>query len=928
MGAEKHVTSVFVHGSPGATVSVRRTATTMQSARPATPEETCTELVPLVPLYTERGTGICYPPAGVRVYEGSPSPPENYVDACATACRNQKSPESDDQPATWASSGAATGFSVLPSSDDQKGRCYCNHMTWATCPAQTATFSLYTFYDFTAHHTYDCTGAKGRYVVVQSANGIDEVSVCSEGAVKSAKDLISSDVRRDGHWQVPGPTGTPYAALYIAAHHHAGRTIAQEENEILASGYVAGVAIVLTSDHYGCPEQTFERDPTTNANGWKGDTNSLTLCGSTIYCRSLGYYSCSPGSYFSFFAATHPSLSYVAAVTNPLTSSNVFSWWSGVRPLETVGKKVLLVLLGTPVHYVEIDPSGDFSVATSSPAFSEVDVPWHNIGSDFCSSASLTSGSLSTLQSCKEQCEGTVYCNYISYHADAKWCMTHPTCETRTANSGYNAYGFTPPSIYYVGVASHDVYEDDSKTLHNCVSPTFMFTFLKGNTFCDFSVGANGKAFFAGQYENPSGTPVMEADGLAICAQRALQRGQSPFISYRAATGYCYIYDKAITDCDKTFEDYDLYLVTPLLLATELQAKGVAACPSETKLTFAECKRNAVAYGFTWRGELALAQVGCTVRLDNSDVWYNSGTSGPNDVNHAPVCAATARSAAWDLCPRGTFQDEVGKTICKTCPSGHVQAGQGRTSCETCDVTSSNQDRPCSSLGECTQDLQPLSLGWRLGPPGGICSDTCVNGATYHGERQKQLNSFAAFKYVMEMLDIFDVGVELANPGSGRNYAGSPFLFEGGGFYNAYWYDVDGGGSGSTWLVGNEGGLNPAHQPMCCCVPEGPAGVLNDEHQGTIFNDGTNLPTVTAFHEKLCPLPVTMVNRGPNPTTNNYLPLARCEGDCDSDAHCADDLICYLRTTDEAVPGCLTGGSGDVSTYDYCVDCSSLLVRL
>lgn len=52
-------------------------------------------------------------------------------------------------------------------------------------------------------------------------------------------------------------------------------------------------------------------------------------------------------------------------------------------------------------------------------------------------------------------------------------------------------------------------------------------------------------------------------------------------------------------------------------------------------------------------------------------------------------------------------------------------------------------------------------------------------------------------------------------------------------------------------------------------------------------------------------------------------PLGLCEGDCDSDADCAEGLRCFFRDNSEfeatTPPGCAKGGSGDVSTSDYCV---------
>jgi hypothetical protein len=46
------------------------------------------------------------------------------------------------------------------------------------------------------------------------------------------------------------------------------------------------------------------------------------------------------------------------------------------------------------------------------------------------------------------------------------------------------------------------------------------------------------------------------------------------------------------------------------------------------------------------------------------------------------------------------------------------------------------------------------------------------------------------------------------------------------------------------------------------------------------------------------------------------MPLGLCQGDCDTDDDCLDELICFQRDYLERVPGC--SGQGTAS-YDYCV---------
>eukprot|EP00980_Cylindrotheca_fusiformis_P005677 scaffold1184_cov132-Cylindrotheca_fusiformis.AAC.98 len=53
--------------------------------------------------------------------------------------------------------------------------------------------------------------------------------------------------------------------------------------------------------------------------------------------------------------------------------------------------------------------------------------------------------------------------------------------------------------------------------------------------------------------------------------------------------------------------------------------------------------------------------------------------------------------------------------------------------------------------------------------------------------------------------------------------------------------------------------------------------------------------------------------------SNDPSDLGLCEGDCDTDSHCRDGLICFQRDSREAVPGC-EGGESDTSLTDYCID--------
>ena len=61
---------------------------------------------------------------------------------------------------------------------------------------------------------------------------------------------------------------------------------------------------------------------------------------------------------------------------------------------------------------------------------------------------------------------------------------------------------------------------------------------------------------------------------------------------------------------------------------------------------------------------------------------------------------------------------------------------------------------------------------------------------------------------------------------------------------------------------------------------------------------------------------------GNNGNPKSAFPLSLCEGDCDSDADCDGDLVCFKRDGGEAVPGC-SGGTEALGPSDFCIDTSS-----
>ena len=65
------------------------------------------------------------------------------------------------------------------------------------------------------------------------------------------------------------------------------------------------------------------------------------------------------------------------------------------------------------------------------------------------------------------------------------------------------------------------------------------------------------------------------------------------------------------------------------------------------------------------------------------------------------------------------------------------------------------------------------------------------------------------------------------------------------------------------------------------------------------------------------------VKKGSSECTSSNT-CARCKGDCDDDNDCTGNLKCFSRDNKEQVPGCSTGGSSDLTNFDYCYDELSL----
>lgn len=57
---------------------------------------------------------------------------------------------------------------------------------------------------------------------------------------------------------------------------------------------------------------------------------------------------------------------------------------------------------------------------------------------------------------------------------------------------------------------------------------------------------------------------------------------------------------------------------------------------------------------------------------------------------------------------------------------------------------------------------------------------------------------------------------------------------------------------------------------------------------------------------------------GDNGEPAEAFPLGMCDGDCDDDDDCGENMICFQRDGGEAVPGCI-GGENDLDDTDYCI---------
>lgn len=79
----------------------------------------------------------------------------------------------------------------------------------------------------------------------------------------------------------------------------------------------------------------------------------------------------------------------------------------------------------------------------------------------------------------------------------------------------------------------------------------------------------------------------------------------------------------------------------------------------------------------------------------------------------------------------------------------------------------------------------------------------------------------------------------------------------------------------------------------------------------------TGAPTITNRPTLVPLVPIPLTDFGGTPPADKF-PLEFCQGDCDKDEDCAEGLICFQRTSNETVPGCI-GGETDIKKTDYCI---------
>ncbi len=84
--------------------------------------------------------------------------------------------------------------------------------------------------------------------------------------------------------------------------------------------------------------------------------------------------------------------------------------------------------------------------------------------------------------------------------------------------------------------------------------------------------------------------------------------------------------------------------------------------------------------------------------------------------------------------------------------------------------------------------------------------------------------------------------------------------------------------------------------------------------------DSITKPTTTTTTTTTTTI-LTLSDIGNDGEPAEVFPLSECQGDCDKDSDCVNNLVCYQRDRSDVVPGCV--GDEDTvenSNSDYCVD--------